>query len=109
MNDSAFCVSEASSIKPVFGINMIPILTIIAAVIATIIIVAVMIVLVIRSRGHGGEDKRLPKNNGGFKANPEHDKSSAVPLKKSIDDMLETDDKNPDVVPHSSGTVSNSR
>lgn len=82
---------------------MVPVLAVIAAIIATIIIIAVVIVLVIRSKGHGGEDKRLPKNNGGFKSNPDHD-TSAVPLKKSMDDILDPDDKNPDVVPHSSGT-----
>ncbi|OXA61210.1 Protein turtle [Folsomia candida] len=95
--------AEASSIKPAFGFKMIPVLAVIAAIIATIIIVAVVIVLVIRSKGHGGEDKRLPKNNaGGFKSNPDHD-NSAVPLKKSMDDILDPDDKNPDVVPHGSG------
>ncbi|XP_021945132.2 uncharacterized protein LOC110843474 isoform X2 [Folsomia candida] len=94
--------AEASSIKPAFGFKMIPVLAVIAAIIATIIIVAVVIVLVIRSKGHGGEDKRLPKNNaGGFKSNPDHD-NSAVPLKKSMDDILDPDDKNPDVVPHGS-------
>lgn len=96
-------LSEASSVRPVFGFTMIPILAVIAAVIATIIIVAVVIVIVIRSKGRGGEDKRLPKNSGGFNPNPDHD-VCAVPLKKSMEsDILDSDDKNPDVVPHSSG------
>jgi len=96
-----FPILEASSIRPPFHLPFFG--GVLVAVVATIIIVAVVIVLVIRSRGHGEEDKRLPKNNGGLKPNSEHDKS-AVPLKKPMDDMLEIDDKNPDVVPHSSGT-----
>lgn len=81
---------------------MTPILGILIAVVATLILVAIVIVLVMRGRGHNGEDKRVPKNNGGLKSSPEHDKST-VPLKKSVEEMPDVDDKNPDVVPHSSG------
>lgn len=84
---------------------MTPILGILTAVVATLILVAVVIVLVMRGRGHNGEDKRVPKNNGGgLKSSPEHDKST-VPLKKSVEEMPDVDDKNPDVVPHSSGKL----
>ncbi|CAL8139508.1 unnamed protein product [Orchesella dallaii] len=92
--------AEASSVKPVF-LNMTPILGILIAVVATLILVAIVIVLVMRGRGHTGEDKRVPKPNGGLKSSPEHDKST-VPLKKSVEEMPDVDDKNPDVVPHSS-------
>lgn len=72
--------------------------------VATLILVAVVIVVVLRSRGHTGEDKRLPKNNGMSKPPPaDHENLVTVPLKKLIDD-IDVDDKNPDVVPHSSGT-----
>ena len=82
---------------------MTPIFAILIGVVATLILVAIAIVVVIRSRGTGGEDKRLPKNNGGVDIrSPEHDKCT-VPLKMSIDDMLDVDDKNPDVIPHSLG------
>ncbi|CAG7733090.1 unnamed protein product, partial [Allacma fusca] len=81
---------------------MTPYFAVLIGVVATLILVAVVIVIVLRSRGHTGEDKRLPKNNGLKPA--EHDKSS-VPLKKSIDELLDGDDKNPDVVPHSSGAL----
>lgn len=86
---------------------------ILIGVVATLIIVAVVIVVILRSRGHTGEDKRIPKNNGFIKpaptASPEQDNSS-VPLKKSLDDLLDgADDKNPDVVPHSLGKINDQR
>jgi len=70
--------------------------------IATLIIVAVLIVLLIRSRGDGGEDKRPPKNNGGTPFKPA-DPSASLPLNKHSDEILDVDDKNPDVIPVNSG------
>ena len=95
---------SVASMRPMI-LQMTPYLAVLIGVVATLILVACVIVIVLRSRGHTGEDKRLPKNNG-LKPAQENDKSSSVPLKKSIDDLLDGDDKNPDVVPHSSGAPS---
>jgi len=63
-----------------------------------LIVVAVVIVVVLRSRGHTGEDKRHP----GIILPPSEHETLTVPLKKSIDEV-DGDDKNPDVVPHGTG------
>lgn len=89
----------ASPLKPGF-LNSAPIFAILIGIVATLIVVAVVIVIVLRSRGHSGEDKRLP----GISKPPSEHETLTVPLKKSLDD-IDGDDKNPDVVPHSSGII----
>ncbi|XP_065344977.1 contactin-6-like isoform X1 [Cloeon dipterum] len=113
-NTAAGCVAAATS--PAAILQMTPILGVLIGVVSALFLVAVIIVVVMRLRGHDDEDElekemeeRIGTSGSGGGRQPPNTMSRGVggpvPSDKSSlgkdTDVDSTDEKNPDIIPHS--------